>query len=121
MKKKTVIIGLVPLIAVGAFFVISNSSHIPNGTLDKKALYALDEAGCVLCHSKNAKLPFYAKIPLINIPIKADISEGLKYFDITEAIEDIKSGKPVNETVLAKIEYAVKNGSMPPLAFKSVH
>ncbi|MBO5255833.1 MAG: heme-binding domain-containing protein, partial [Opitutales bacterium] len=89
--------------------------------LDKKALYALDEAGCVLCHSKNAKLPFYAKIPLINIPIKADISEGLKYFDITEAIGDIKLGKPVNETVLAKIEYAVKNGSMPPLAFKSVH
>ena len=121
MKNKKVLIALTGVIAVGAYIVISNTSHIPSGSIDKQALFTLDEAGCVLCHSKNAQLPFYAKIPLVNLPIKADISEGLKYFDITEAIEDIKAGKPANETVLAKIEYAVKNGSMPPMAFKLVH
>ncbi len=121
MKNRKIIIAVVPIIAIAAFLTISNSPHIPQGSLDNQALHVLDEAGCVLCHSKNAKLPFYAKIPIVNIPIKKDISEGLKYFDITEAIKDIQKGKPANETVLAKIEYAVNNGSMPPSLFKAVH
>ncbi len=121
MQRKKIAIVLAAIIVAATYVGISNTSHLPNGTIDEKALFALDEAGCVLCHTKDAKLPFYAKIPLVNIPIKADISDGLKYFDITEAIKDIKEGKPANETVISKIEYAVKTGTMPPTLFKAVH
>lgn len=121
MGSKKIAIIIAAIIAIGAYWGISTTSHIPNGTLGHKAVFVLDEAGCVLCHSKNAHLPFYAKIPLVNIPIKADIARGLKFFDMTEAVEDIKAGKPVNETALSKIEYAVESGSMPPAAFKAVH
>ncbi len=121
MQRKKITIALAAIIVVATYVGISNTSHIPEGDLGQKALFALDEAGCVLCHTKDAQLPFYAKIPLVNIPIKADISNGLKYFDITSEIKDIKNGKPANETVLAKIEYAVNSGTMPPTAFKAVH
>ncbi len=120
-NRKLLLTSITGVVAVGAYFVVSNSSHLPEGDINKKAIYALDEAGCVLCHTKDAQLPFYAKIPLVNIPIKNDISEGLKYFDITEAIKDIKAGKTANETVLSKIEYVLNKDTMPPLAFKLVH
>ena len=121
MKSKKIAIVVATLIAAAAYFGISESTHLPNGTPAQKAMFALDEAGCVLCHTKNADLPFYAKIPLVNIPIKADISNGLKFFDITTSIKDLKDGKNINETVLAKIEYAVKSQTMPPVLFKLVH
>ncbi len=121
MYRKTILLSLAALIIAASYLGISKTSHIPDGKLDDKALSVLDEAGCVLCHTKDASLPFYAKIPLVNIPIKADISNGLKYFDITSEIKDVKNGKPANETVLAKIEYAVNTGTMPPMAFKLVH
>lgn len=121
MKNKKIAIVVAALIASAAYFGISESTNLPEGTPAQKAMFVLDEAGCVLCHTKDASLPFYAKIPLVNIPIKADITNGLKYFDITNSIADIKSGKNINETVLAKIEYAVKSQTMPPALFKLVH
>ncbi len=117
---KIVVISLLVLWLAG-FLVVSNFSDVPNVEPEKKTLAVLESAGCVMCHSKDAKQPFYAHIPLAGNLIKSDMSEGLKHFDIAPTIEEIKSGKNVNETALAKIELAVNDGSMPPFRFTIVH
>ena len=81
----------------------------------------LEESGCALCHSREAALPFYAKIPLVNIPIKSDISAALEKFDITRAMRELKNGGSVGRDALEKIKLAVDSGNMPPLGFKLVH
>lgn len=118
--KISVFLAAVAIVSA-AYLVISGNSDIPDAKLPAKVDAVVAESGCALCHSKSAKLPFYAKIPLLNLPIVSDVSGGLKYFDMTEARAKIAAGKPVNETSLAKIEYAVNSGKMPPLLFRSVH
>ena len=122
MKKKTIIAFCVIVAAwVAGYVIVGNSSNIPEGTSSQKALYVLEEAGCVMCHSKNAKPPFYANFPIAGSLIKADMQMGLRSYDITGTVDAIKTGAKVGSTDLAKIEYAVDEGTMPPLRFKIVH
>lgn len=117
---KIVVIAAVALWCAG-YFIVSNISDVPKGSLDKQAVAVLDDAGCIMCHSKNSKLPFYAHIPVAGELIKNDVAEGLKYFDIAPTIEAVKENKNANETALAKIEYVVNKGTMPPFRFTFVH
>ncbi len=122
MKKKIIIAFCVAVAAWAAGYVIvGNSSDIPEGSTSQKALYVLEEAGCVMCHSKNAKPPFYANFPIAGSLVKADMQMGLRSYDITDTVGAIKTGAKVSSTDLAKIEYAVDDGTMPPLRFKIVH
>ena len=122
MKKKIIIAFCVAVAAWAAGYVIvGNSSDIPEGSTSQKALYVLEEAGCVMCHSKNAKPPFYANFPIAGSLVKADMQMGLRSYDITDTVGAIKTGAKVSSTDLAKIEYAVDDGAMPPLRFKIVH
>lgn len=74
-----------------------------------------------MCHSKNAKPPFYANFPIAGSLVKADMQMGLRSYDITDTVDAIKTGAKVSSTDLAKIEYAVDDGTMPPLRFKILH
>ncbi len=121
MKAIKTITILLLVLWIAGYLAVSKFSGTPNVALDKKPVAVLESAGCIMCHSKNAKPPFYAHIPLAGGLIKNDMSEGLKHFDIAPTIDEIKSGKNVNETALAKIEHAVNDGSMPPLRFTIVH
>ena len=72
MKKlKVLSISAVAIWAAG-YTLVSNFSGVPNVEPNKKALAVLEQAGCVMCHSKEAKLPFYAHIPLAGQLIKTD-------------------------------------------------
>lgn len=121
IAKKALLLVAAIIIVAAAYSVISGTSNIPEGSLSVKAQAVLNESGCVLCHTKNPQLPFYAKIPLLNAPIVSDISRGLKCFDMTADVENIKANKPLNATSLSKIEYAFDSGTMPPMLFKVVH
>lgn len=121
MGKNFLLLAVAAAIAVAAYTAISNTPHIPEGSARQKAAAVLDESGCALCHSTEAPLPFYAKIPLVNIPIKSDISAARAKFDITSAMQALKSGNRVLEDALEKIKLAVGSGNMPPLGFKLVH
>lgn len=63
-----------------------------------------------MCHSKNAKPPFYANFPIAGSLVKADMQMGLRSYDITDTVDAIKTGAKVSSTDLAKIEYAVDDG-----------
>lgn len=121
MNKKIIILLIIAIVWGAGYFWASSYSNIPEGSPAKKAVYALNEAGCVMCHSKDAKPPFYGYIPLVGSLIKNDMALGLRNFDIAPTMNAIEQGLPANESALAKIEYVVDENTMPPLRFKLVH
>ena len=75
---------------------------------------------CMACHTKGLDLPFYAKVPGIREIIEKDYIDGLRAMDLnTELVKERTT--PVGETVLAKMEWVVKNDTMPPAKFAMVH
>jgi len=56
------------------------------------------------CHSLTAKEPFYAFIPVIGHMVGKDMKIGLRSLRMDETIAKLKSGMPVSESVLAKVE-----------------
>lgn len=121
MKKIIALIALFAVLWAAWYFFACTLVKIPDIPENQKAVFILEQTGCVLCHDKSAKPPFYASIPLVGSLVKSDMSEGLKSFDIGPTMKEIAEGKPVNETILAKIEHAVNAGTMPPFAFVAVH
>ena len=121
MKKLKVLSVSAVVVWASGYFLVSNFSGLPNVEPEQMPLAVLEQAGCVMCHSKEATQPFYAHVPIAGQLIKTDMEEGLKHFDITPTIEELKAGKNVNETALAKIEHSINDNSMPPLRFSIVH
>lgn len=68
---------------------------------------------CMACHTRGYDLPFYAKVPGIRQIIEKDYRDGIRAMDLNvELVQN--SGKPIGETVLAKMEWVVLNDTMPP-------
>ena len=64
MKKKILIAIIVLAIAYGAgYMIVGNSSNIPEGSTNQKALYALNEAGCIMCQNPRFTLPYRLSAP----------------------------------------------------------
>jgi len=78
------------------------------------------EEKCMACHTRGYDLPFYAKVPGIRTIIEKDYNDGLRALDLNIELVQAK-GKPIGETVLAKMEWVVLNDSMPPAKFALVH
>ena len=76
---------------------------------------------CMACHSRDYDLPFYAKIPGIKSIIEKDFKDGLRAMDLGTELVDAAKDKPVSEATLAKMEWVIKNETMPPAKFTAVH
>lgn len=75
---------------------------------------------CMACHTRGYDLPFYAKVPGIRQIIEKDYRDGIRAMDLNvELVQN--TGKPMGETVLAKMEWVVLNDTMPPAKFAVVH
>jgi len=81
---------------------------------------AILAAKCVNCHTSEYNLPFYGKFPIAKPVIEWDIHEGIEYLDLVAAFQTQK-GAPVSEVVLAKNEYVVERGTMPPMRYLALH
>ena len=81
----------------------------------------LNRNACYYCHSPKAALPAYAALPGIRTLSQHDVQTGLKYFRIDALYAALESGRPAPEADLAKLETVVRERSMPPLLFRSVH
>jgi len=85
-----------------------------------KAVAQVLEAKCVNCHTKDPELPFYVRLPIIKALISRDTEMALRDFDLMVDLFPSQKG-PAAEPALAKIEYALQTGSMPPKRYLALH
>lgn len=106
------------------FFVLSacNAGYKKHeGDKAKQVAVIIRENGCLQCHSKEARLPFYGSFPVIGEQVKKDILEGTRYVDLIRFVDALEKGESVTETDLTKVEYAVLGASMPPKKYTAIH
>jgi cytochrome c peroxidase len=79
------------------------------------------ERNCMDCHSEKAKLPFYAALPIAKDLIQKDVAAGLAEIDLVAELAPPAPAKAPLETALAKIEYVMDQGTMPPTRYRLLH
>lgn len=89
--------------------------------LNAQAAQVLEDAGCIVCHSTDAKLPFYSNFPIAKGLIQKHITAGVHSEDLSHALAALKEGKKVNEVSLAKIEQSILEQTMPLTSYALVH
>ena len=90
------------------------------GDSQRLEVVSLLERNCLDCHARETKLPFYARLPIAGSLIERDRADGLKYMDMFEELATME-GQPVSEVALAKLEYVVESGTMPPTRYTIMH
>ncbi len=127
--RKSLIVFIVVLVAVVLALPISNLVYSPKSsamgqiaTDDKQFAMALEVMSqkCGYCHTSNASLPIYSGLPVMKGIIRKDVEKGMQYMDYLTALS-APDGKPVSEVVLAKTEYVIEHGTMPPARFRVLH
>ncbi|MFM0068991.1 cytochrome c peroxidase [Paraburkholderia aspalathi] len=81
----------------------------------------LDQKACYYCHSRHTGLPGYARLPGIRQLSSYDVKRGQENFQIDALFESLRNGTPAPEADLAKVEFVIRDRSMPPKLFRSVH
>lgn len=77
------------------------------------------EGKCAFCHVTGTPRPFYARLPVASSMVEADVTEGLRDFDLVAELHP--SGGVVSEPALARLELELEEGSMPPAKFVALH
>ena len=77
------------------------------------------QTSCADCHTMETAMPYYSKIPGAKQLVEWDINTGRALFDLTANIPD--PGMKPSEVTLARIEWAINNGDMPPLRYSAMH
>lgn len=120
---KNTILGIVAIATIALISQYYKMDRSPdlNDEPNAQALAILESGQCLVCHSQAAELPFYASFPIIGEQVKQDAAFGVEKIDLTATYEALKSGGLVNEVALAKIEFAIAEGSMPPFKYYAMH
>ncbi|GAB1359152.1 cytochrome-c peroxidase [Porphyromonadaceae bacterium] len=121
MNKTLLGVGAIALVAVVAQYLKMDKSPDSSLTPDQQVATIFETGHCLACHSQNPELPFYADFPIAGDQVRRDIELGVKAIDLTDMYNALKSGGPINEVAVAKVEYAIREGSMPPLKYSVVH
>lgn len=117
-----ILIGIgIAAVAGGAAYHLTNSAPSDELSREQQALAILNDGQCLMCHSKDANLPFYASFPVAKGMIRQDIDLGYRHTDLTSAYAALQSGQKVDEATLAKIENVINKGSMPMTRFSLMH
>jgi len=128
MKKKLGIVIVVVVVLVLALPVLNLIVGLPDNPLmdvepqDPVTALAVSTIStkCAPCHSHEPSLPFYAKLPIASAMIREDVEEGTEHIDYLAELGQADS-RPASEVTLAKTEYVVRNGSMPPGKYVAMH
>jgi cytochrome c peroxidase len=128
MKKKqmTLILCVLACALLLAIPVINLFSPLPAtsdfevieaGTPAMEAAKAVVGTKCLMCHTENPSLPYYAKWPIASGVIAKDIKAGTGMINFT----DLFKAKGGDEVLLAKAEQAIVLNTMPPSNFLALH
>ncbi len=120
-----VVVALIALAVPIANLVIGNpqaTTVTRNATGDARLVpvAAILETKCANCHTTEPRLPFYARLPVAGDVIRGDMQAGIREFDLVAELYPTGQG-PATEPALAKIEYVMQTGSMPPADYLALH
>ncbi|MDX9973224.1 MAG: cytochrome c peroxidase [FCB group bacterium] len=120
-----IILGILLIVAVPVTNLFTDLPNVPlakaaEGDPVQQAALAVLSRKCGNCHSEDYKLPFYASLPVAKGLIEKDIRTGQEYMNYAKALNS-DGGKPISETVLAKTEYTIQKGEMPPGRYVALH
>nr|AAD53905.1 CytC [Zymomonas mobilis subsp. mobilis ZM4 = ATCC 31821] len=94
---------------------LSSLSPTNNNPKAKAAFDTIAEARCDYCHTKDAKLPFYASLPVAKQLMQRDIKTRVPAFPDTTGFKCLgKRPKRVDEESLARMQFVVEHDMMPP-------
>lgn len=74
---------------------------------------------CIDCHSAEARLPFYARLPIARDLISRDMAQGRDAIELLSVLS--ADDAAVSETALAKLENTILSGGMPPMRYTALH
>ncbi len=119
MRAKIII--AIAAILAAAFVYMRQSGSVPAGTPAERAAYVIENNGCLDCHTYGGPKPWYASLPVASSILETDIRNGTRSIDLKIVLDELKSGKPVSEVDVSKLEYAVQYNQMPPLQYSLAH
>lgn len=97
------------------------TSSIADADLNIQVSAILDDNSCLVCHTSDAKEPFYSNFPVIGPQVKKDIKIGLRAFNMDNMLKEIVSEDKISEVNLAKIENVIQKKTMPLEKFNAIH
>lgn len=111
----------VVVVGLGIAYHLSNTAPSADLPREQQALAILNDGQCLMCHSENPDLPFYASFPIAKGLIGTDLATGYKHTDLTNVYEALQNGGKVDEATLAKIERVIDKETMPMARFSMMH
>ena len=128
--KKWIIACLVAAVVVGLAFPVANMLFKPEPVTvlsdrvgdnpHRMAAAAMFQKKCHYCHIQGAALPFYASFPVAKQLMDYDVRTGLEWFDMEEEVFTEPDGS-TSLPAMAKIEYVIESGEMPPKRYLIMH
>jgi cytochrome c peroxidase len=122
---KKVILGCAVVAVVGYLGFVGYIYHYDQqrapAVADNKIDTLLTRYGCDYCHTASAELPFYAKLPIAKQLMEYDIRTGSRQFTLDATRAALQQNTAVPEADLAKLEFVLKNQTMPPALYKVMH
>lgn len=118
-KSKSLFLSVCSVAGVAALTLIISPLILPKfvsseemsvADAEKITLEALSQK-CAACHKHGANAPWVSSIDPVGL-IKSDMRNAIRLFDMDEVR---------NEASIAKLQYAVGNGRMPPARYTVVH
>lgn len=128
VKIAAIVIGIFLLIGLGQCIYKQWPRTIPTDPDDlRKAGLSILQDKCIACHSTAEGLPFYASIPVGGSLVKEDFILGQKNWDLADVGRlgpDAKfnaDNPHLPITTFNKFEKVIREDSMPPLQYLSIH
>ncbi len=123
--KKLLKISLASLLVLAAAMIVVyravNKAPSADMPVNQQVAEIFDNGGCVLCHTSDPDLPFYATMPVAGKIVMKDVDSGYRAFDIKPFLEALAVDGDVNPVDLAKIEKVVLDGRMPMPKYYLMH
>lgn len=126
---------LIPLLLVSfSFFAVAHESHHkkthPATPETKSSLEEINERylkdikpiferTCFDCHSSQARLPWYQKVPGIKQWIQSDLDEAKEHLDMEPNFPFLSHATPLED--LTAIDEEIQNNDMPPFRYRIMH
>lgn len=118
----TVKIFVLILILTSSFVDASTKKQFSRADFEQtyeKEIKPIFAKSCLECHSQNAELPWFHKIPFVKTVMDSHTAEAQSHLDLTNGFKNIENDQI--QFKLDLISMTVKNDLMPPKAYRLSH